>query len=198
MNPSRPPNLTDTETILYEIDMFRFSAQSFREPCDWDCWRNLECFLVHFRNLIEFFGKEKRGDTLSIFSPEDFWTPENMPSSDDLDRLHQENLWKKYEDRTLERGDRRKDATISRYLHHCTKERVVSKDWKVSAMIEELSPVMKRFEDLLPCKNRPWGDLPNNRSTFLLPPEAQGTATVSSGRVLFDTSVETKPPTRCK
>jgi hypothetical protein len=35
-----------------------FSEREFQEPCRWDCWRNLECFLFHFRNLIEFFGRE--------------------------------------------------------------------------------------------------------------------------------------------
>ena len=66
MNPpaeiARPSTFTNAQTILYEIDMVRFAAGNFGNPDGWGSWSNLECFLLHFRNLIEFFGKQPRGD----------------------------------------------------------------------------------------------------------------------------------------
>lgn len=60
---SRPEQLSDAETILYEIDMFRFAAKELvdgeLEPGKSE-WVRLECFLLHFRNLIEFLGKKEQ------------------------------------------------------------------------------------------------------------------------------------------
>src|ERR1700691_322997 len=58
---SRPPKLNDADTVLYEIYMLRFAAKRLvrergEEPQD--AWVYLEAFLVHYRNLIEFLGKQ--------------------------------------------------------------------------------------------------------------------------------------------
>ena len=136
---SRPSKFTNAQTILYEIDMFRFAAESLEQSDKWNSWRNLECFLLHFRNLIEFFGKEPRGDDLSITKPETIWTdPATMPPLDKLDRLHRKDLWTKYEVRV---GTAVNDK-ISRYLQHCTEQRVDGKSWNAREMVEELNPVM--------------------------------------------------------
>ena len=158
MNPHRPPKLTHAQTILYEIDMFNFTAGSFQEGNDWHRWRNLECFLLHFRNLIEFFGKQPRRDDLSIRKPEKIWTESaTMPPADRLKRLQREDLWKKYE----VREDGEQNDKISKYLQHCTEQRLESKNWNVSEMLEDLSPLLTEFESLLPDKHRPWGNLPS-------------------------------------
>jgi len=173
----RPQKLTDTQTILYEIDMLNFTASRLEEGNDWQRWCNLECFLLHFRNLIEFFGKQPTRDDLSIQRPENIWThPATMPPLAQLKHLHREDLWKKYEVR--EKGWQ--DDKISRYLQHCTRQRVESKVWRVGVMLEELSPVLEEFESLLPDKHRPWGRPPIQG--IVVSTEASfGTATVTRG-----------------
>jgi hypothetical protein len=171
---ARPSKFTNAQTILYEIDMVRFAAGSLGEAKDWSSWRNLECFLLHFRNLIEFFGKpQPRPTDLSIQWPERIWPDAaTMPSAEALKRLHREDLWEKYE---------LVEDRISRYLHHCTEQRVEGKNWKVREMFEGLNPLMSEFESLQPDKNRPWGNLPNlDRILAATIQDACSTATVNT------------------
>jgi hypothetical protein len=64
--------------MLYEIDMLRHTAETLAQG-KWnvalDEWACLESFLVHFRNLIEFFGcpGPPRRDDLHITKPANFW-----------------------------------------------------------------------------------------------------------------------------
>jgi hypothetical protein len=173
---ARPAKLTHAQTILYEIDMLKFAASSFQTEASWSAWRNLECFLLHFRNLIEFFGKpQPRGDDLNIGKPELVWPDRpTMPNAETLSRLRREDLWIKYE-------GPQEDEKISRYLQHCTEQRVENKTWNVREMFEELSPLLDEFEGLLPDRTRPWGDLPNKGLVPELPQDSQGTGTVSTG-----------------
>ncbi|HZI57916.1 MAG TPA: hypothetical protein VFF39_14135 [Verrucomicrobiae bacterium] len=141
---TRPDKLEDYETVLYEIDMLRFtkdrlmSADPFKS--EGEEWVYLEAFLLHFRNLIEFFrGKSSRTDDLSIAQP-DVWPNQKTPTVD-LTPLNRPDLWTKYEE-IPER--------ISKYLQHCTKQRVIKKKWDVQAMYEDLRPVLEKFEALLP------------------------------------------------
>jgi len=108
---------------------------------------------LHFRNLIEFFGKPiPSSDALSIHRQEKIWEqPETQPSNDQLSRLQREDLWKKYEG--SHKGEI-KDK-ISRYLQHCTEQRVEGKTWNVREMFEEIYPVITEFEKLLPNQHRP-------------------------------------------
>ena len=153
---SRPGKLSHTETLLYEIDMLRFAAGKLQQPQPDtpESWFSLECFLLHFRNLIEFFGKKpqearKKNDNLSILKPEKFWSENQMPSDDKLKPLRRMDLWEKYE------GNGKPDK-ISRYLQHCTEQRVEGKSWDVDEMLSDLDPVIKDFEKLLPDKQRRW------------------------------------------
>jgi len=61
---------THADTVLYEIDQLRFTAQRlFREQWEdhGDAWVYLESFLVHYRNLIEFLGRPNpRADDVHI------------------------------------------------------------------------------------------------------------------------------------
>ncbi len=146
---SRPSKFSNAQTILYEIDMLRFVAGKLVEQNDPSSWLTLECFLLHFRNLIEFFGKPqlKPGD-LNIRRPEAIWSDAaTRPPAEALRHLYREDLWRKYE---------AVDDRISRYLQHCTEQRIVGKNWRVREMFEEIDSLTSGFENLLPDKTRPW------------------------------------------
>lgn len=153
MSVSRPAKLTHAQTILYEGDMLRYAAGKLNSD-EWrlelDKWVCLEDFLVHFRNLIEFFGHPNlRPDDLSINKPESFWPdPSKRPAEGDLAKLRRPDLWDKYEGNQPQK--------ISKYLHHCTETRVEAKDWEVGVMYSELKPILEMFENLLPNKFRNW------------------------------------------
>ena len=172
MTLSRPPKLTHAQTILYEIDMFNFAASILREGYDQQNWLNLEGFLLHFRNLIDFFGKEPVRDDLSISRPDKIWGDSaTVPSAEKLDSHFQRGniLRNKYEGVA---------DSVSRYLHHCTEQRVVSKEWRAKTMFDELSPLLQEFESLLPGNHRPW---PTSQAIgeIIVGGESFGTATVS-------------------
>jgi hypothetical protein len=144
---SRPDKGNDAETVLYEIDLLRFTrGRLLSVNPEWTYggqWVYLESFLLHYRNLIEFFGKpEPHEDDLTIQRPEDYWK-EKVPAKDDLDLMAKPGLWEKYE-------TRKNPESISKYLHHCTKQRTVKKKWDVGAMYEELRPAIEKFASLLP------------------------------------------------
>lgn len=161
MNLSRPDKLTHLETIFYEIDMLRYSASKLESRGDWERWSFLECFLLHFRNLLEFFGsKKKREDDLSVSAPQRFWPNREIPL-EKLKELQRNDLWEQYEGR----GDGRAD-TISRYLQHCTEQRVEVKSWNIQEMLRDITPLVDGLEDLLPSKQRRWGQPPKSASTL--------------------------------
>lgn len=161
------------QTVLYEIDMLRFSYSQIikpRDPArDADVWVYLESFLVHYRNLLDFFGKSPRGDTdLTIKDPEMIWSEEagvadRMPSQEVLERMRTSGrkLWEKYED-----GEKR-DDTISRYLQHCTTYRISPKQWFPVEMMHEISEVLAVFEQHLPVFRPATESGPVNRTHFL-------------------------------
>src|SRR6266849_4668116 len=99
---SRPEKLNDAQTVLYEIDMLRFAYERLASPpATWtlaDEWVYLEDFLLHYRNLIQFFGKlnDVDGADLSITKPEAIWDGQ-LPPKSELDALTSESLWKKYD-----------------------------------------------------------------------------------------------------
>ncbi len=144
---SRPPKLDDAQTVLYEIDMLRVARERLLSPQPtWakvDEWVYLENFLLHFRNLIEFFGKLGNDPTdLSIGRPEAIWLGRSVEKPD-LDSMTRRDLWEKYDTRD-------NPGAISKYLHRCTTQRTHAKDWRVHEMFEELRPVIEKFESLLP------------------------------------------------
>ena len=145
---SRPGKQTDAKTVLYEIDLLRFARERLpshqASGTEGDVWVYLEDFLLHYRNLIEFFGKPKPGDgDLSILRPERFWHG-RLQDKAVLDSMTRPDLWEKYDTRD-------NDQAISKYLHHCTERRVEPRaPWNVTAMYEELRPIIEKFESLLP------------------------------------------------
>jgi len=143
---SRPAKLDDAQTVLYEVDMLRFAKDRLLSPQPtWtkaDEWVYLEDFLLHFRNLIEFFGKLGSDPTdLSIGRPEAIWQG-HVPEKPELHSMTRRDLWEKYDTRD-------NPGAISKYLHHCTTQRTEAKDWRVPEMFEDLRPVIEKFESLL-------------------------------------------------
>lgn len=132
----------------------------------------LECFLLHFRNLIEFFGKTPWGDDLSISRPAD-WSQRKTNSEDQRRKLEEDGqkLWKEYEWR--EKDDPHKD-TISRYLQHLTKERTKPKAWEVEEMFAKISPLIEGFRNLCGDRTHVATDDPG----FVVTSEGAHTATI--------------------
>ena len=127
---SRPDKGDDAETLLYEIDLLRFTKDRLLSPprswTEADEWVYLEVFLLHYRNLIEFFGNPRPRDTdLTIKRPNDFWRLKQLPGQKVLDSMAKPELWNKYDTSKNPEG-------ISKYLHHCTKQRTIKKKWYVN------------------------------------------------------------------
>jgi len=148
MTQSRPGKLTHVQTLFWEIDALRYTASRLDAGSQWERWTMLESFLLHFRNLIEFFGKDPDRDNLSVLAPEKFWTDPEL--QDKLRALNRPDLWEKYE------GSKKQDK-ISRYLQHCTEQRLESKNWDVEGMLRDIVPLIDGFENLAPSKDRSWG-----------------------------------------
>jgi hypothetical protein len=149
---SRPDKLTDAQTILYEIDMLRFAASRLLRgtwESDKDQWAYLECFLLHYRNLIEFLGKEQRLVQDTDLHLSNIWRRLSVPEPAQLSKIRKQGdkLWAKYE--------RVKDR-ISRYLQHCTTLRTEWKPWKVGAMNGEIEPILAGVEEALRDGYHPW------------------------------------------
>jgi hypothetical protein len=172
----RPDKESDAQTVLYEIDLLRFAKSRLESSSTkGDEWMFLEDFLLHYRNLIEFFGKGKkalRDGDLSILRPERIW-PGGVPDKAVLDSMTSPALWEKYDT-----GDN--DEAISKYLHHCTEQRVEPRPpWQVNTMYEELRPIIEKFESLLPKYKPATGLLARARGVSLL----DGNSTTSTRTV---------------
>lgn len=141
---SRPSKEDDAQTVLYEIDMLRFTRERLLSSKDFgdrrEQWVYLESFLLHYRNLIEFFGKPNvgRGD-LSIRQSNTI----PLRGAPDVSSMVRLDLWEKYDTRD-------NDEAISKYLHHCTTQRTNAKEWMIMTVYEDLRPTIEGFESLLP------------------------------------------------
>jgi hypothetical protein len=170
---SRPDKLTDAETVLYEIDMVRFAASRLLRGT-WESekerWAYLECFLVHYRNLIEFLGKEQHLVRDTDLHVSNIWRRLGVPEPSQLPKMREQGakLWAEYE--------RVKDK-ISRYLQHCTTLRTGSKSWEVGTMNTELESILADLEKALRGGYQSWAaECP----VVFLGPASYSTATVST------------------
>jgi hypothetical protein len=140
---SRPKKLDHVATVRYEIDMLRYAFKRLdeRKLVERDAWVYLEAFLLHFRNLIEFLGKENPSTTdLHVTT---IWQSANLPVPTTLPEMCKAGkvLLARYEPRDDQGGGR-----ISQYLQHCTTKRIDAKDWKATRMIEEIEPLLCEVE----------------------------------------------------
>jgi hypothetical protein len=167
---SRPPKLNDADTVLYEIYMLRFDAkrlvrERWEEPQD--AWVYLEDFLVHYRNLIEFLGKQNniRDTDLHVTT---IWAKLSVPPPTDLAQILRDGakLWAEYE----EVEDR-----ISRYLQHCTTKRTEAKNWFIDVMSEKIEPLLTKIVPVLQSQSHN-SELPRIGVVDFLGPHAASTA----------------------
>jgi hypothetical protein len=139
--------LTHSDTILYEIYMLRFAAGRLVESMwrdEKDAWVYLESFLLHYRNLLEFFGRENRRPTdLHVTN---IWALENLEPPASLNDIPKKGaaLLRKYEPTDPDGGGR-----ISQYLQHCTLQRIVFKQWDIPTMCQEIEPLINEVEPRL-------------------------------------------------
>jgi hypothetical protein len=150
---SRPDKLNDFYTVAYEIDMLRFAAGRLLES-DWknerDAWVYLEAFLLHYRNLIEFLGKDVPSKTdLHVMT---IWEKAGVAAPDGIEETHKhgKRLWARYEPKDADGGCR-----ISQYLHHCTTKRTDSKEWQINEMNEQIEPLLKAIDRHLRPEMKP-------------------------------------------
>lgn len=131
------------DTVRYEIDMLKFGWEELQK--DQECelpWLYLliEGFLLHYRNLTQFFSgaMHKPGD-LSTAKPE-VWADRKLSNEEvralrgpgsKLNREHWQN--------------------ISQFLQHCTLRRYLEfRDWNLDRMYREIEPVIDAFDKSFP------------------------------------------------
>jgi hypothetical protein len=136
---SRPEKGDHLSTIRYEIDMLEFCYQNLVSNLGkWGdarmAWVCLEAFLLHYRNLVEFFGSD--GD-LKVSEP-DIWANGKL-SPEEVASISDRTLCKKY------RGP------ISAYLQHCTKIRAtIDRSWNVLEMYNDIKGLIGKFQSIFP------------------------------------------------
>ena len=156
---SRPRKLSHLDTIFYEMDMLDYCLLRLRGG-KWsderDYYLCIEGFLLHFRNLIQFFGNEHdlKAGKPAVWSPRKLTEAEVTSIQDD-------------------RPYQRHNGQISQYLSHCTKSRVRGRDWPYLKMHDEIQPLLKSMRRLFPSTQRSQGE------TAWLSSESASTATVS-------------------
>ena|SRR6185437_10611888 len=135
---SRPEKGNHLNTISYEIEMLEFCYKTLVDSLGkWGDMRKaficLEAFLLHYRNLVEFFG----GEAGLKSSEPALWSPRQL-SIEEVASISDRQLCDKY------RGP------ISAYLQHCTPLRAnVERSWNVYQMYKEICPLLDRFHGLL-------------------------------------------------
>jgi len=124
--------------VLYEIEMLKYASSQIDGASSPQA-RNmaLEVFLLHFRNLLEFFT-DRFPPSLSIRRPA-AWI-ERQPEESELKRIQEmaQPLYVRWW------------RDISHHLHHMSAARLSTKpNWPYREMRAELEPVISAFVDLL-------------------------------------------------
>jgi hypothetical protein len=133
------------DIIYYEWNMLNFAFEHFKlgksrfsQP-QWNLL--IEGFLLHYRNLIRFFsGKEHRthkGDLSTMHS--EIWANRNL-TEDETQRIKVPAL----------ALDAEYHSKISKYLQHCTIDRITPAEWDLERMHAHLGPIFKVFEHAFP------------------------------------------------
>ena len=134
----RRPKESHLDTVTYEIGMlsFCFNKLPLGRSCETnDEYLYLEGFLLHYRNLLEFFsGKRKKRGNMNIANSRS-WAPRELrpteiaaivPAAMELDNKHYKN--------------------VSRYLQHCTLYRHRQRmSWDVAEMKDGIDPIIDAF-----------------------------------------------------
>src|SRR5882762_8661318 len=186
---SRPTKLDHIDTVQYEIDMLRFAAQRLAEKTltERDAWVYLEAFLLHYRNLVYFLGSENlRSGDLHITN---IWHLANLPAPTNLNDIYEKGkkLRAQYEPSNAQGGGR-----ISQYLQHCTMKRIDAKDWEVSAMVDDIEPLLREVEKHLGVRTFIFAPVPAKTLDSFSASTAIGTMTAVTPRNI-DEAMLTKP-----
>lgn len=171
---SRPAKLSHANTILYEIDMLEFC---FKKLCDGkfegekEYFVYIEGFLLHYRNLIQFFGNKH---DLKAGEPE-IWSPRPL-SQEETAAIQEEGPCRRY------------DGLISQYLSHCTKSRA-NRDvvWKHKEMFAMVAPLIESFKKLFTIVEAP-------PRLVVMPTDSVSTATITRHESLFESPIALKLP----
>lgn len=147
-------------TILYEIYMMRYAFRRLLPrlgSSNPETWSWLELFLLHYRNLVEFFGRDDKqgkppqsGD-LHVLT---FWKRENLSEPDDLQGLYRAG-------KALFKNPEIGNSAISKRLAHCTDQRLALKKWPISMytqiekLIEQIEPILEPYPVDLEPPERP-------------------------------------------
>lgn len=145
---TRPKKELHLDTIRYEIDMLDFSYarlhRADRDRAPRDDYAYLECFLLHYRNLVQFFSgrKNNKKDDLSIREPE-AWAGRPVKSAE----------WSSLR-KVGKQLDKAYFHAISCYIQHCTKNRAdVDRDWPVVQMYCDIDRLLQEFEKMCPRRS---------------------------------------------
>lgn len=127
--------------------MLRFAAQGLKTQSERDGGVSnlyIECFLLHYRNLIRFLsGKHHRQDDISMAEPSLWAEGETNPE----DALLVRNMAKELDEWYF--------APISKYLQHCTVLRAdETRSWDVTDMHDRLEAILVTFEQCFPADSR--------------------------------------------
>jgi hypothetical protein len=144
---------THLETVWYEMDMLEFSYQEFmkRAASPQSPYWNLliEGFLLHYRNLIQYFsGSEDRhrrykGNDLSTFDPTP-WGNRQL-TKEEVAAIKSPG----------EKLDQTHSNKISNLLQHCTVKRIEPlQGWEMEQMYSEIAPIMSTFAKSFPRLDR--------------------------------------------
>ena len=172
--------------IDYEILMLRFSVQKLDPQnavlADKERSVYLECFLLHYRNLIRFFsGKDHRQDKgdVSMAFPGVFCAALSESRAG----------WYMDQIKPLDNGEEGCiHQQISKLLAHCTEARVemIGKEWKAVEMYRKIEPVIQSFER--ECLKR--SDI---ESITISGEISNSTATGNSARIInFDSALRSR------
>lgn len=156
---SRSEKASHLDTIRYEIDMLEFSLGRLRNRhAGWDKGDEntfIETFLLHYRNLLEFFaGNKHRDDDLSTTESRPWanrtLTPEEVAAI-------QAPAAKLIESRPDPNSELTLFEIISKYLQHCTTLRYErAQSWPLEKMYADLRPVIAAFQkSFLPNSREP-------------------------------------------
>jgi hypothetical protein len=122
--------------LRFSLDWLTKNGTTF-QPED-ELYAVLECFLLHYRNLVNFLsGKGGSSGDLSMAAP-------NRWTNDDYDKAEIEAIQKMAGPVYAAHS-----ADISTYLAHCTRQRYEqSRQWQPGTMYDQLFPAIARFEEL--------------------------------------------------
>jgi hypothetical protein len=185
---SRPPKLDHLDTVRYEIDMLRFAAYRLAEQklTERDAWVYLEAFLLHYRNLIDFLGREN--PRLTDLHVTNIWQLGNLVPPMEMDEIYARGraLRAKYEPSKDQGGVR-----ISQYLQHCTTERIEAKDWEVSTMVGDIEPLLTQIEKHLGARTFILAPIPVKNLDYFSASTTVGTFTTAA--ILVEPTLKKEP-----